>query len=91
MDPVVLCAALRSAIERAGSAVEPGLRCLGRTPEEFVRLLWTGPGEPPSGLELNAPLWYATGFAEACTAVNFARHYLDPTANVFPGHSSNMR
>ncbi len=33
----------------------------------------------------------ATGFGEAATAVNFARHYLDPTANVFPGHSSNMR
>jgi thioredoxin reductase (NADPH) len=32
----------------------------------------------------------ATGFAEACTAVNFAKHYLDPSANIFPGHSSNM-
>jgi thioredoxin reductase (NADPH) len=33
----------------------------------------------------------ATGFGEACTAVNFAKHYLDPKANVFPGHSSNMK
>jgi ferredoxin/flavodoxin---NADP+ reductase len=33
----------------------------------------------------------ATGFGEAAIAVNFAKHYLDPTANVFPGHSSNMR
>jgi len=33
----------------------------------------------------------ATGFGEACTAVNFAKHYLDPKANIFPGHSSNMK
>ena len=33
----------------------------------------------------------ATGFGEACIAVNFAKHYLDPSANVFPGHSSNMK
>jgi thioredoxin reductase (NADPH) len=33
----------------------------------------------------------ATGFGEACIAVNFAKHYLDPNANVFPGHSSNMK
>ena len=33
----------------------------------------------------------ATGFAEACTAVNFAKHFLDPKANIFPGHSSNMK
>ncbi len=33
----------------------------------------------------------ATGFGEACIAVNFAKHYLDPDANVFPGHSSNMK
>jgi hypothetical protein len=40
-------------------------RCLGRTPEEFARLLWEGrPGTPPTGLELNAPLWYAAGFNE---------------------------
>lgn len=32
----------------------------------------------------------ATGFGEACTAVNYAKHYLDPDANIFPGHSSNM-
>ena len=33
----------------------------------------------------------ATGFGEACTAVTFAKHYLDPSANIFPGHSSNMK
>jgi thioredoxin reductase (NADPH) len=33
----------------------------------------------------------ATGFGEACTAVNFAKHYLDPSANIFPGHSSNLK
>jgi thioredoxin reductase (NADPH) len=33
----------------------------------------------------------ATGFGEACTAVNFAKHYIDPKAHIFPGHSSNMK
>ncbi len=33
----------------------------------------------------------ATGFGDACIAVNFAKHYLDPKANIFPGHSSNMK
>jgi thioredoxin reductase len=33
----------------------------------------------------------ATGFGEACTAVNFAKHHIDPHAKVFPGHSSNMK
>jgi len=33
----------------------------------------------------------ATGFGEACTAVNYAKQYLDPSANIFPGHSSNMK
>ena len=38
--------------------------CQGRTPEEFARFLWGDqPGSPPSGLEGNAPLWYARGFA----------------------------
>ena len=40
-------------------------RCLGRTPAEFAGLLWGNCADaPPAGLELNAPLWYATGFAE---------------------------
>lgn len=33
----------------------------------------------------------ATGFAEAAIAVNFAKHLIDPKANVFPGHSTNLR
>ena len=33
----------------------------------------------------------ATGFGEACIAVNYAKHYLDPSANIFPGHSSTMK
>lgn len=33
----------------------------------------------------------ATGFGEACIAVNYAKVYLDPQANAFPGHSSNMK
>jgi ferredoxin/flavodoxin---NADP+ reductase len=33
----------------------------------------------------------ASGFGDACVAVNYAKHYLDPTAHIFPGHSSNMK
>lgn len=32
----------------------------------------------------------ATGVGEVCTAVNFAKTYIDPTARAFPGHSSSM-
>jgi thioredoxin reductase (NADPH) len=32
----------------------------------------------------------ATGFGEAATAVNHAKKYLDPAANLFPGHSTNL-
>ena len=50
----------------AFESTTPGPRggcCLGRTPEEFARLLWEGrPGTPPAGLEQNAPHWYAAGF-----------------------------
>ena len=36
---------------------------------EFARLWWAdGPGDPPNGLEMNAPLWYAAGFAEGLAA-----------------------
>jgi hypothetical protein len=56
-----------AAFEPAGNpltGVAPG-PCLGRSPAEFARLLWAGgSGEPPAGLEQNAPNWYATGFAE---------------------------
>ena len=48
-----------------GTAAPTGARCLGRTPEDFARLLWEDrPGTPPAGLEQNAPHWYATGFGE---------------------------
>jgi hypothetical protein len=44
----------------AGSPV-----CQGRDPGEFARWLWGDhPGPPPSGLEVNAPVWYGQGFAE---------------------------
>jgi ferredoxin/flavodoxin---NADP+ reductase len=32
----------------------------------------------------------ATGFGEIAIAVNFAMRYLDPSAKVYPGHSSNL-
>jgi hypothetical protein len=53
-------------IAEAGGA---GGRCLGRTPPEFAELLWGDrSGEPPAGLVLNAPIWYAAGFAEGLAA-----------------------
>ena len=33
----------------------------------------------------------ATGFAEACIAVNYAVHHIDPKARVNPGHSTNLK
>ncbi len=30
----------------------------------------------------------ATGYGQAALAVNLAKHYIDPTASIFPGHSS---
>lgn len=33
----------------------------------------------------------ATGFGDACVAVNHAKAYLDPKAKAFPGHSSEMK
>jgi hypothetical protein len=53
-----------AAFEAPGSGDGHAARCLGRSPEEFARLLWGRPEEHPTGLEVNAPLWYATGFAE---------------------------
>ena len=32
----------------------------------------------------------ATGVAEACIAVNHAVHFINPSAKIEPGHSSNM-
>jgi ferredoxin/flavodoxin---NADP+ reductase len=40
----------------------------------------------PGKLEL-----IATGFSEACIAVNNAAHYMDPKARVNPGHSTNLK
>ncbi len=33
----------------------------------------------------------ATGFGEVAVAVNFAKHYIDPTARAFPGHSTDEK
>lgn len=33
----------------------------------------------------------ATGFGEAAVAVNFAKHYLDPSSPIFPGHSTDLK
>ena len=51
--------------EPHGPVDRPSTCCRGREPEEFGRLLWADrPGAPPSGLRVNAPLWYAHGFSE---------------------------
>jgi len=57
-----------AAFESGGTADGSAPRCLGRTPEEFAALLWGRPGTPPAGLEVNAPLCYASGFAEGLAA-----------------------
>jgi hypothetical protein len=58
-----------AAFEPPGAGADRHPRCLGRAPAEFARLLWEDrPGTPPAGLEVNAPLWYATGFAEGLEA-----------------------
>jgi hypothetical protein len=52
--------------EPALAADAVGDRSRGLCPAEFARRLWgERPGNPPSGLELCAPHWYADGFTEA--------------------------
>ena len=47
----------------------PATTSRGRTPEAFAHYLWGHqPGAPPSGLELNAPIWYASGYADGLAA-----------------------
>ncbi len=60
---------LAAQVQPAGSVGPQSTCCRGREPEEFARLLWADrPGAPPSGLRLNAPLWYAHGFAQGLAA-----------------------
>jgi len=40
------------------------------------------------GVKLNL---IATGYAQAATAVNVAKNFIDPTSRIFPGHSSEMK
>jgi hypothetical protein len=61
--------AFAAAFEPADLSAPHSGQCLGRAPAEFARLLWEDrPGTPPSGLEVNAPLWYAAGFDEGLRA-----------------------
>lgn len=43
---------------------------------------------PMDGVKLNL---IATAYAQAAIAVNVAKNFIDPTAKVFPGHSSEMK
>ena len=72
---------LAARFEPAGPVGPPSACCRGRDPVEFARLLWAdGPGDPPNGLEMNAPLWYAAGFAEGLAAErHLARHWQAPS------------
>jgi hypothetical protein len=61
--------AFAAAFEPADPSVPHSGQCLGRAPAEFAKLLWEDrPGTPPSGLEVNAPLWYSAGFDEGLRA-----------------------
>lgn len=54
-----------AAFEPDGTGDPVGRVCRGRAPQSFARRLWGDrSGNPPAGLELCAPEWYATGFAE---------------------------
>jgi thioredoxin reductase (NADPH) len=44
--------------------------------------------QPTTSVKLNL---IATGYAQATIAVNVAKTYIDPKADVFPGHSSEMQ
>ncbi len=60
---------LAAGFEPAGPVGPPSPCCQGRDPEQFARHLWGDrPGTLPSGLVVNAPRWYAAGFAEALLA-----------------------
>ena len=59
-----------AAFESSAATPATGARCLGRSPGEFAALLWgDARGPVPAGLEVNAPLWYATGYAEGLAEV----------------------
>jgi hypothetical protein len=61
---------LAAAVEPPATAAPSGVCCRGRDPADFARHLWHVPGaRPPAGLVVNAPLWYAHGFAEALAEV----------------------
>jgi hypothetical protein len=63
---------LAAAFEPAQAIDVDPATCRGRGPVEFARLLWGHrPGRPPAGLEGNAPLWYARGFADGLAVPAF--------------------
>ena len=72
---------LAARFEPAGPVGPPSACCRGRDPTEFARLLWADrPGDPPNGLVLNAPLWYAAGFADGLAVErHLARHQQAPS------------
>jgi hypothetical protein len=60
-------------------------RCHGLDPEDFAGRIWgAGAGTPPTGVLLNAPLWYAHGFREA-VAIARARHGCGATTDAPSG------
>ena len=56
---------------RLAAAFDDGLpdpsspTCRGRTAAELAAHLWADlPGDPPAGVEVNAPLWYLAGLTD---------------------------
>ncbi|MGK5110715.1 hypothetical protein [Geodermatophilus sp. CPCC 205506] len=61
-------------VEPDGEPAAAGPVCHGLDPEEFAGLVWgAGAGTAPTGVLLNAPLWYAHGFREALATARAQR------------------
>lgn len=78
-----------------GPIKEWGLRIVGREISATGRMETSIPGVFVAGdiaaaegtVKMNL---IVTGFAQAAIAVNVAKKYIDPSARIFPGHSSEM-
>src|SRR3989441_7093734 len=85
----IVCATLMSpfSISRPHSAIEKGDIKVTQTMETNIPGIYAAGDITtyPGKLKL-----IATGFSEACIAVNQIAHFLNPAAKVMPGHSSNM-
>ena len=59
---------LAAAFEEAPPNVV-GATCRGRTAAEFAEYMWADqPGPVPTGVEVNAPIWYLVGLNDGLTS-----------------------